>query len=400
LTGKFYQLVIGRVTGYGYAIGSIYPIEEDCRMRSNLLRYLAVGAVGSLVIGMTGCNSVLGPKEIGEEMKKSAKALYSDGMNFYYGNLHAHTKYSDGSGTPAEGFTWARDVANFDFYAITDHGEQLNSTEWNDLGNQANAFNQDGNFVALRGFEYSNALFGHINVLNTTSYTSSLRYWALSGFYRWLDKNNGLAQFNHPGDPSYAFNNMALSSSVVDNFYGIETANKPDGNVSNRYLPYYNTGLGKNWKIGAIASQDNHSLSSNSSRTVIIAPTLTRTDLLNALKAKRFYSSDDPSIQIAFRQGAAWMGSTVAGGAGNYQFTVSIEDNESIAKVELVTKSGAVAASQVYAAGQTVVLWEPTLSVSADTYYYVKVTETDELDDDPSNATQVIVSSPIWIDVQ
>jgi hypothetical protein len=32
----------------------------------------------------------------------------------FFGNLHSHTSYSDGSGTPREAYTFARDVAKLD----------------------------------------------------------------------------------------------------------------------------------------------------------------------------------------------------------------------------------------------------------------------------------------------
>jgi len=39
----------------------------------------------------------------------------------FFGNLHSHTSYSDGSGTPSEAYAHARDVAKLDFMAITEH---------------------------------------------------------------------------------------------------------------------------------------------------------------------------------------------------------------------------------------------------------------------------------------
>ena len=42
------------------------------------------------------------------------------GMNVYSGNLHSHTAYSDGTGTPAQVYQFAR-ASGLDFYAITDH---------------------------------------------------------------------------------------------------------------------------------------------------------------------------------------------------------------------------------------------------------------------------------------
>ena len=42
----------------------------------------------------------------------------------FFGNLHSHTSYSDGSGTPEEAYAHARDVAHLDFLAITEHNTQ------------------------------------------------------------------------------------------------------------------------------------------------------------------------------------------------------------------------------------------------------------------------------------
>lgn len=41
-------------------------------------------------------------------------------LQVYFGNLHAHTSYSDGSGTPAMAYDHAR-IAGLDFMAITEH---------------------------------------------------------------------------------------------------------------------------------------------------------------------------------------------------------------------------------------------------------------------------------------
>lgn len=38
--------------------------------------------------------------------------------NVYFGNLHSHTSYSDGSGTPAQTYKYARDTADIDFLAL------------------------------------------------------------------------------------------------------------------------------------------------------------------------------------------------------------------------------------------------------------------------------------------
>ncbi|MDD4826640.1 MAG: histidinol phosphatase, partial [Mesotoga sp.] len=44
----------------------------------------------------------------------------------FFGNIHAHTSYSDGLGTPEEAFEHARNSGVVDIQAITDHDHDLN----------------------------------------------------------------------------------------------------------------------------------------------------------------------------------------------------------------------------------------------------------------------------------
>jgi len=54
--------------------------------------------------------------------------------NYYFGNLHSHTSYSDGVLTPSDAFRHARYAAKMDFHAVTDHGyymqEATNLHHW------------------------------------------------------------------------------------------------------------------------------------------------------------------------------------------------------------------------------------------------------------------------------
>lgn len=345
-----------------------------------MLKRIAWTGIGLSMLTI-GCGETI------EDVATTRDALLA-GMNFYYGNLHGHTKYSDGNGTPAEGYAFGRNVAGMAFYSITDHAELLSSSEWNDIGTQANAYNQDGAFVALRGFEYTNYFAGHINVFDTTSYR---RFWeslTLGSFYKWLDSRNGIGQFNHPGDPS-DFDNFDLDSRAVDNMALIETANGDTTNASGTYLRYYDRALSQGWKVAPTGSNDNHSLVDAGRRTVLVATELTRSGLLAAMRAKRMYSSDDHNLEVAYVLDGVWMGSTVAVAPGTLQFDVTLQDDEDIARVELIAK-GAVAQSLAPPAGTHALVWHPTLHATSDTYAYLKVTEADG---------QVAITAPIWVDL-
>lgn len=82
---------------------------------------------------------------------------YLDYYQLYWGDLHTHTIFSDGMGTPEESLIYARDTAGLDFVAITDHddiGPYLSPTEWEKTKKAINHFYQPGEFVTFLGYEY------------------------------------------------------------------------------------------------------------------------------------------------------------------------------------------------------------------------------------------------------
>ncbi|MBC7247236.1 MAG: CehA/McbA family metallohydrolase [Actinobacteria bacterium] len=320
-------------------------------------------------------------------------------MHFYFGNLHGHTEYSDGAGTPAEAYAWARDVVGFDFFAVTDHGERLSQAEWEETGVQADAFDSPGEFTALRGFEWSRPELGHVVVLGTEDFTGSQTEGDLPSLYAWIAARDATAQFNHPGEPVGCFDAFAFHPEAEGCMCLLETGNKDEGNNDDVYYPYYHQALDRGWRVAPAANQDNHRLSANSHRTVIVAPELTRGALLDALRARRAYATDDPDMRVTFRLGEEWMGSTVTVSSPAVSFLVEVEDDESIAYLELFTNGGRVVARLgPEAAGNGRVTWNPEVPVSGDCYFYLRVTERDEDgDDDSGSGFQVAVTAPIWL---
>jgi predicted metal-dependent phosphoesterase TrpH len=353
--------------------------------------------IAALVLSFIGAAGALGN---GTSVGQASAA--SGGMNFYFGNLHSHTYYSDGTGFPAEAFTWARDTAEFDFYAITDHAERLSQAEWEDIGVQAEIFNAEGEFLALRGFEWSHPN-GHINVFGTDDYTDSHDTNTLDSLYEWIDARGALAQFNHPGREPYYFNGFEYDHTLADNFCLFETGNWRTGNNDGVHYEQYPTALDRGWRLAAANNQDNHSLRHYSNRTVIVSPELTRDALYDALGARRVYSSDDPDMRVTFKQGSYWMGSVVENCGENVQFDVTVEDDENIASLELVTNNGVTAAKQWFDAGEDTrqVTWNPTVSVQGNSYFYLRVVERDQNgEDDMGLGEQVAVTAPIWLEVE
>jgi hypothetical protein len=316
----------------------------------------------------------------------------------YFGNLHSHTNYSDGKGSPEDNFKWARDVAKYDFYAMTDHSEQVFPWMWSKIGKLANKYNVTGKFVAMRGFEWGNPLQGHINVLDTDSQTNTIVIPAVDPFYLWLRLNNGIGQYNHPGEQPLDYNNFRYISKADKYMCLLETGNSGTGNTSNKYISQFIKALDKGWHVAPANNQDNHSMKTNCHRTAIIATELSRTALKEAMRARRVYSTDDPNMKVVFKYGSAWMGSSIATSDSEAAFIVSVVDDEPVMKMELISNGGAVVDSKNFSEDAAEYVWKPTVKLSRDAYYFVKIYSLNYLDA-YDGGIQIAVTAPIWVEI-
>lgn len=325
------------------------------------------------------------------------------GYTVYYGDLHNHSNVSDGTGSPATAYNYAKNTAKLDFFSLADHSGSITSTEWADIKNQANAYNQDGVFTAFYGFEWSsNAAYGHVAVINSDDYcTTSAPTNTFAGLVNWLDaRSNVVAFFNHPGrenDVNTEFSHFATTPS--DKLVGIEFWNKGSGfgtfyyndgyytNDNNK--SYFDEANSRGWKVGAAGGGDNHDGTWGTvypSRLAILANALTRTDLLAAMKARRFFTTMDKNIALSFKINGNEMGSTVA--AGSYTANIlAIDGNgEAFTEVKMFDKNHNVV--RTITLNTTSVNESINLSTTAGDYYYVKVKQADGNE---------AVSSPIYI---
>jgi subtilisin family serine protease len=326
--------------------------------------------------------------------------------NVYYGHLHNHSNVSDGTGTPASAYDYAKNVAGLDFFGLADHAFMISSNGWNSIKAAANAYNQDGVFATLWGFEWSsNGNWGHIAVINTPDYCTSVDSATdtFDELVSWLATRDGIAFFNHPGredDNHREFNHF--NSQPSDKFVGIELFNKSDGfsvyyyndgyysNDGNK--SYYDEALERGWDIGASGSEDNHDGTWGTQtdyRMAVLAEAKTRTAIYNAIKERRFFSTLD-NIALSFELGGQQMGSIV--NPGTYECVIEATDGDA----ELFTEI------QLIKNGEIIQTWYPNsafpfivhqVTTYAGEYYYVKVTQTDG-DEAISSPISVVGGNP------
>jgi predicted metal-dependent phosphoesterase TrpH len=323
------------------------------------------------------------------------------GYNVYFGTLHNHSNVSDGLGTPNDAYYYAYRYSDYDFFGLADHDLLIEPSEWEAMKIAADKFNKDGEFTTFRGFEWSSDV-GHVAVVNSEEYCSCKvePEDTFTGLLNWVNKHECVAFFNHPGREDVAHNEFNhFTDSPSDNFVGIELWN--GRNEFSRY--YYNDGYFPNddkksfydeansrgWKLGATGSEDNHRGDHGNytqKRLVILADTLTRTALYDALKARRFYSTLDKTLALSFKVGENEMGASIKSGAHNFIVSASDTENEIFTIV------------QIYKNGKRLNEWNiiemyvsitGTIDTSPGDYYYVKVTQQDGNE---------AISSPIFID--
>ena len=129
-------------------------------------------------------------------------------LKHYEGLMHEHSSYSDGLPTaiPADYFRRARD-AGYSFVGSSEHSDSLdagnfvalhaycdvsngdfdptqlencflnptgdNIVKWASTKQQASEASADGRLLAIRGFEWTSDVFGHINVYFSTNFTNA-----------------------------------------------------------------------------------------------------------------------------------------------------------------------------------------------------------------------------------
>lgn len=318
---------------------------------------------------------------------------------YYFGDLHSHTSYSDGSLTPYDAFTYARDTANIDVLAITDHSNSLNSTEWNDTKTQAENFTVDGQFVALAGFEYTHTTDGHINVYESDTYVSrnDANYDTIPEFYAWLkaQPDNVFAQFNHPFTLD-DFLGFAYDFDIDNKITLQEVGNGSPPYSYARLEESYIYALDKGWHVGATNGQDNHSANWGyppNNLTGIITGNLTKTEILDALKLMRVYDTEDRNLKLSFQANGYFMGTTIPVEAGDtIDFSIYAEDpdtTDKITSIQIITKAEAVLYSispnsQSYSGSYSYIF------PGGGKWFYLKAVEADG---------DIAISSPIWTPV-
>jgi len=348
--------------------------------------------------------------EPGEVTQAVFTEKFTPDWNVYFGQLHAHTNLSDGTGSVEEAFDHASKVENLDFFAVTDHSDSFDNADAGAIGadgrsisagwaagKQAAASVTNGNFVGLFGFEMTwpeDKQLGHISTFNTPGWQTRDQEdfenvpTALEHYYKALTTVPGsVSQFNHPDIIHGDFERFDHYSPQYDAVISLLEVAGEDGVVD---CAYYDLALDKGWHVAPTNNQNNHNGQwgdASRARTVILAETLTEEALYAAMKDRRVYATQDSDLTVYYTLNGAVMGSILPK-SKEAEITVFLSDptDEAIGNVEVVADGGVVLDSADVGTPAQVL----ELSVSGGhSYYYLRITQPDG---------DVAVTAPVWMD--
>ena len=296
----------------------------------------------------------------------------ASGYVYMFGNLHAHSSYSDGnkdnlSKKPIDDFTFARDALCMDFLGISEHnhaGAGMSRPNYALGYADANTINgttgTSGNpFVTLWGMEWGTISGGgHVLVYG---FDDQLLGWESGNYDIYVEKSNYASLWNtvnnrsgafatlaHPNNSDYsslvsgynATADAAIAGQAIESGPAFSTSTTyNDFPSSLSYLGYYRNMLSKGYHMAPQMDQDNHNMTfgtANSNRMVVLSSTRTREGLMEAIRSMRFYASNDCNLQLDFKNNNRPMGSqTVNAGVPSLMLSVSDPDLELVTSVEL-----------------------------------------------------------------
>lgn len=341
------------------------------------------------------------PAEPPRDATARRSRLFPEGRTLAFADLHNHSLLSDGRGDPDEAFEAMR-RSGLDVAALTDHAVAgstrlgaadlcarlpdpapggidpcsavlgITATGWAHTGALADAADDPDAFVAIRGFEWSHPVLGHVNVWGSAGWTDPMRTFGLGfagladdvrrrgrwgrlaagilerlpsdrgmdPFYDWLATSaavgggdDGLSGFNHPGREPAHFDTFVYDPRVAERMVSVEVFNRDRDFLfasygSRRSSPIVEC-LNAGWKVGCLGVTDEHGTREDSrqgsSRAGLWLTELSRAAVAEALRARRFYATILPGLRLDVRAGDAPMGATLAHRAGPVTFSVDLD---------------------------------------------------------------------------
>jgi hypothetical protein len=291
-----------------------------------------------------------------------------DASEFQRGNLHTHTRESDGDTKPAEVARWYRDHG-YQFLAITDHDKRVDSKAVHRMDTPG--------FVLIPGEEITMAAGGrsvHVNAFCHEHAIRGARFGSPRRALAWAVKQvraqDGIALVNHPNfDWALREGDLvaAKGAELLEIWSGHPWVHTNGDRTHLSHEAIWDATLGMGLDFTGVAVDDVHHFAKSAPKpparpgkgwVEVATPTLSVASICDALRRGDLYASSGASIERFVVKDAA----------------MAVTPHEAEAKVEFVGQSGALLATVATSAD------EPTATYTlqgGETYVRARVTRPD-----------------------
>lgn len=344
--------------------------------------------------------------------------------NYYAGNLHAHTAYSDGNKdgvktgvtTPTASYAYAKKSEHFDFLGISEHNHGQAKMK---LPNYAKGIKEadkanSNEFVCMYGMEYGVIkggghvlIYGVDQLIGWEEHNYDIECPKSDYNSLWdilVDYPDAFATLAHPEQTDYEdLLHQPYNKDADKVLCGVAIMTGPafaentdyQSKPAKKFINYFRSLLAAGYHVGPTVDHDNHFLTFGrmaSSRTVVLATSLDRNLIMEAYREMRFYASADWNVQVTFTINGYPMGKRInTKKAATIKAVVKDPDaSDSIASIKLMYgQPGTNALSTELDRSATNTLEHTHNAPKGKVfYYYLEITQSDG---------DKIYTSPIWV---
>ncbi|MBI4579679.1 MAG: CehA/McbA family metallohydrolase [Planctomycetes bacterium] len=352
--------------------------------------------------------------ERGEDLPTPSIEYQGRKLNLYFGDLHEHTDVSVcnrlGDQSIDESYQHMRDIARYDFACATDHGYCINPYLWSYTAKMARTNEDRGRFLTFLAEEWTSTFeeyseahpygfYGHRNLIFADPYFP--RWWNARNYQTpaqvWEDLRKFNANFVHiphqladTGNVPTDWNFTDETAQPVAEIFQVRGSYEYKGTPREavRTTPDKGSFLQDAWArgivIGVIASPDH---GGGYGKACVYAPDLTRTAILDALRARRCYGTSAAKIVLDVRVDGHLMGEKVATMPGK-SVTVKVVARcpGDIDRIE-VCRNNQFIYTKNPDGREAEFVFVDREPLAQRSYYYVRVIQKDE---------EIAWSSPVW----
>lgn len=366
--------------------------------------------------GDTGTYMVTAKTDSGNISGESNPIIASNDKSdytLYWGDIHGHSRLSDGSGTPDDYYDYARLAAGLEIAVLTDHDawgfDRLDKHPeiWSHITDTTEAHHRPGSFITFPGYEYTHWTSGHMHVLFNEKKpplfsSTDPRYNTPDKLWQALAGHQAITVPHHTGggpiatDWNYYHPEFMPLAEICSIHGNSESAEAPRSIYKPKSGAFVRDALNRGCRLGIVASGDTHNghpgmgdpSAPVGGMIAVYAKSLTRDAVWEAFKKRRVYGTSGKRIILDFKINGQDMGSILkTNEPPAIQIKLRVTGTDRLKLVEII-KNGKSLKNWSWADPSFSAAFTDSHPLPGD-YYYLRVVQQDN---------HLAWSSPIWME--